>query len=78
VDDEIIYRVTRPMVEFFGPWVFDRDQHVIINLALGGRYPYKTNGITEPYYGMSEAAVRKIVNDEAALLVDWVKVIQDE
>ena len=77
VDDELIYRVSRPMVEFFGSWVFDKDQHVIINLALGGRYPYKTNGIKEPYYGISESTVRAIVNNEIALLVDWVKIIQN-
>jgi len=78
VDEELIYRVSRPMVEFFGPWVYDKKQHIILNLALGGRYPYKTNGIKEPYYGMSEATVKAIVNGEIAMLVDWVKVYQGQ
>jgi beta-glucanase (GH16 family) len=76
VDGELIYRVNRPMVEFFGPWVLDGGHHIIINLALGGRYPFKTNGIKKPYYGMSEATVHAIKSNEIEMLVDWVKVFK--
>ena len=78
VDGELIYRVTRPMVKFFGPWVFDAPQFVVVNFALGGRYPYKTNGVRKPYYGIPETTVKAINNDEIKMLVDWVKVSKYE
>jgi len=74
VDDEIIYRVTRPMVDYYGSWVFDQKYYIILNFALGGTYPFKTNGISEPYYGLPEETVRSIQKDEIKLLVDWIKV----
>jgi beta-glucanase (GH16 family) len=74
VDDELIYRVTRPMVEFFGEWAFDNEKFLILNLALGGTYPFKTNGIREPYYGLPEQTVRAIQNNLARFAVDWVKI----
>lgn len=77
VDDELIYRVTRPMVAFFGPWVFEQPHFIILNFALGGTYPYKTNCIDKPYYGLPEATVRAIQNNEIKMLVDWVKVSKD-
>lgn len=77
VDDELIYRVSRPMVEFFGPWVFEQQHFIILNFALGGTYPYKTNGVHKPYYGLPEATVRAIQNNEIKMLVDWVKVSND-
>ncbi len=74
VDDELIYRVTRPMVTFFGRWVFDNEKFLILNLALGGTYPFKTNGVNEPYYGLPAHAVQEIQNDLARLVVDWVRI----
>ncbi|WP_075064109.1 glycoside hydrolase family 16 protein [Ornatilinea apprima] len=74
IDGETIYRVTRPMVEFFGEWVFDNQKFLILNFALGGVFPYKTNGINSPYYGIPQATVEAIQRDEIKLLVDWVKV----
>lgn len=74
VDDELIYRVTRPMATFFGPWAFDNDKFVILNLALGGTYPFKTNGVRRPYYGLPDQAVEAIQNHQARFLVDWVKI----
>jgi beta-glucanase (GH16 family) len=75
IDGELIYRVTRPSVEFLGNWVFDSSQYLILNFALGGNYPFKTNGISTPYYGIPESTVEAIRNNEIKLLVDWVKVI---
>ncbi|WP_448336056.1 glycoside hydrolase family 16 protein [Bellilinea sp.] len=74
VDDELIYRITRPMVTFFGPWVFNSEKFLILNLALGGTYPYKTNGIHQPYYGLPSPAVQEIQNNHVRFLVDWVKI----
>jgi len=74
VDDELIYRVTRPMVDYYGSWVFNQKHYIILNLALGGTYPFKTNGIASPYYGLPDETVQAIQRDEIKLLVDWVKV----
>jgi beta-glucanase (GH16 family) len=74
VDGRTIYRVTRPMVDFFGPWVFDNRKFLILNFALGGVYPFKINGVRESYYGLPDATVNLIKNDQVRLLVDWVKV----
>lgn len=76
VDDELIYRITRPMVEFFGPWAFDTEKFLILNLALGGTYPFKTNGIQDPYYGLPASSVEEIHNNKARFVVDWVKIVQ--
>lgn len=76
VDDFTIYRVTRPMTEFFGSWAFNNPKFLILNFALGGVYPFKTNGIRKPYYGIAEETVQKIANNEVRLVVDWVKVLR--
>ncbi|NOH02812.1 MAG: glycoside hydrolase family 16 protein [Chloroflexi bacterium] len=74
IDGELVYRVTRPMVEFYGKWVFDGSNYLIFDFALGGTYPFKTSGLASPYYGLPEATVQAIRRDEVKLLVDWVKV----
>ncbi len=74
VDDVLIYRVTRPMVDFFGPWVFADQKYLILNLALGGTYPFKTNGVRSPYYGMPESTAQSIKDGMARVFIDWVKV----
>lgn len=74
VDGMLVYRVTRPMVDFFGSWVFDNEKYLILNFALGGVYPFKTNGIRLPYYGLPEETVHKIRDDQAFVLIDWVRV----
>jgi beta-glucanase (GH16 family) len=74
VDGKIIYRVTRPMTAFFGPWVFDNHKFLILNCALGGTYPFKTNGVETPYYGLPEPTVQMIKENQLKLIVDWVKV----
>lgn len=74
VDKRVVYRVTRAMVEHFGPWAFDNPKHLILNLALGGNYPAAVNGAVTPYRGLPEATVRSIQNDEPKIVVDWVRV----
>jgi beta-glucanase (GH16 family) len=74
VDNELIYRVTRPMVENYGRWAFDNPKYVILNFALGGAYPFKTNGVKEPYNGIPASTVDMIKARNAKFIVDWVKI----
>lgn len=76
VDGRLIYRVTRPMVEFYDRWRFDTPQHVILNFAVGGVYPFKTNGIEQPYKGVPTQTVERIKRAEVAMEVDWVRVFK--
>ncbi len=62
------------MVGFCGPWVFDDEKYLILNFALGGTYPFKTNGIRSPYYGIAEETVDRIKDDETRVMIDWVRV----
>lgn len=72
VDGRLIYRVTKPMVEHYGKWAFDNPKYLILNLALGGAYPYKTNGVEKPYNGLPASTVELIKSGKAEVLVDWV------
>ncbi len=74
VDDQTIYRVTRSMTDFFGPWAFDNRKFLILNLALGGTYPFKTNGVQEPYYGLPEPTVELIKKEDVKVAIDWIRV----
>jgi beta-glucanase (GH16 family) len=74
VDGELVYRITRAMVEQFGPWAFDNPKHLLLNCALGGNYPQKINRVKSPYLGMPESTVQLIKEDRAKVLVDWVRV----
>ena len=78
VDGHVTYRVTRPMVEHYGKWRFDTPKYLILNFALGGAYPVKTNGIKEPYTGVPQATVDQIKTGTVAMLVDWVRVYASE
>jgi beta-glucosidase len=74
VNGRTIYRVTRPMVEHYGAWVFDTPKYVILNFALGGAYPFKTNGIKTPYSGLPAETVERVKAGEVTMEVDWVRV----
>ena len=74
VDERTMYRATRPMVEHYGRWVFDRPQYMILNFALGGAYPFKTNGIKQPYNGLPAETVELIKAGQIQMEVDWVRV----
>lgn len=75
VDGTVVYRVTKPMVEFSGSWAFDNEKFLVLNLAVGGTYPFKTNGVREPFYGLGERALERIRTGEARVLIDWVRVV---
>lgn len=77
IDGELVYRVTHPMARFFGSWAFDDQKFIILNLALGGTYPFKTNGIQSPYYGISDVTIQAIQNNAVKFMVDWVRVTRD-
>jgi hypothetical protein len=74
VDGKLTYRVTRKMAEHYGKWSFDTPKFVILNFALGGAYPFKTNGIEVPYSGIPASTVARIKQGDIAMLVDWVRV----
>ncbi len=74
VDGALIYRATRPMVEHYGRWSFDNPKYLILNLALGGTYPGKTNGVKGRYPGLPDDTVHTIEKGRARVLVDWVRV----
>ena len=74
IDRQTVYRVRKPMVDFFGSWVFDNEKFLILNLAVGGVYPFKTNGIQTPYYGVGEETVAEIKENQARVMIDWVRV----
>jgi hypothetical protein len=74
VDDQTVYRVTRAMVEAHGRWAFDNPKFVILNLALGGNYPFAVNKAATPYKGITDATAQAIKEDKGIVLVDWVRV----
>jgi beta-glucanase (GH16 family) len=74
VDGALLYRATRPMVEYRGPWAYDNSKYLILNLAIGGTYPFKTNGVRSPYRGLAEETVSAIQQEKVRMLVDWVRV----
>lgn len=76
VDGRMFFNETRPMIEFFGQWAFDNPKYLILNLALGGIYPYKMTGVTRPYYGMDQQTLDSVKAGQGKVLVDWVKVSQ--
>ncbi len=77
VDGTAIYEVTKAMVEAYGPWAFDNPKFLIVNLALGGGYPFGVNGVDIPYYGIPDSTVGSIQAGEGKVLVDWVRVTQN-
>ena len=73
-DDIPMFRITKLMTQFFGPWAFDNPKYLILNFAVGGIYPFKINGVKQPYYGLPNATLELIKNNKSKMLVDWVKV----
>jgi beta-glucanase (GH16 family) len=72
VDGRVNFRVTRQMVDFRGPWAFDNEMYLVLNVAIGGTYPFKTNGVRSPYYGVPAETVDAIRDGRVTMLVDWV------
>jgi beta-glucanase (GH16 family) len=74
IDRDVVYRVTKPMVEEHGRWAFDEPKFVILNVAIGGSYPQAVNGARTPYPGLPESTVDLIKSNRLAMTVDWVRV----
>ena len=76
-DGAPMFRVTRPMTDFYGKWAFDTNKFLVLNFAVGGIYPAKINGIQRPYYGLASSTLDQIKNNQARMWVDWVRVTQN-
>ncbi|CAM5568314.1 discoidin domain-containing protein [Streptomyces hirsutus] len=77
VDDRLVQETTRNTLESTrGQWVFDHNQYVILNLALGGAYPAGWNKVTTPYWGLPQSSVDRIAAGGVRAEVDWVRVEQ--
>ncbi len=74
LDGELMYQVTRAMVEQFGAWAYDNSKFMLLNCALGGGYPASVNRVQSPYLGLPESTVQLIKQDQARVLIDWVRV----
>ncbi|QXE34500.1 discoidin domain-containing protein [Streptomyces sp. GMY02] len=77
VDDRVVQETSRQKLESTrGKWVFDHNQYVILNLALGGAYPAGWNKVTQPYWGLPQSSVDRIAQGGIRAEVDWVRVEQ--
>lgn len=77
VDDRVVQETSRQKLESTrGKWVFDHNQYVILNLALGGAYPAALNKVTQPYWGLPQSSVDRIAQGGIKAEVDWVRVEQ--
>jgi beta-glucanase (GH16 family) len=74
IDYKEVYRATRATIEAYGPWAFDNQKYLILNLALGGDFPRSVNKTEKPYLGLPAATVEAIKQDGPQFLVDWVRV----
>ncbi len=74
VDDRLYFQVSKEKITSLGPWVFDNPKHILLNVALGGIYPFTVNHIRAPHLGLAEETIQLIRQDEIQMLVDWVKV----
>jgi len=72
-----MFRVTKSMTRFFGEWAFDNPKYLILNFAVGGVYPFKINGVKEPYYGLPVSTFQSIKNKQSKMLVDWVRITKN-
>lgn len=74
VDDRMFFTVSRSKSGCLGPWMFNNHKYILLNVALGGIYPFNVYGIRDPYLGLPDETVQLIRQNEIKMLVDWVKV----
>lgn len=77
IDGREFYRVTKQMAEKYGKWAFDNPKFLILNFALGGGYPGGVNKVKEPYFGLPQASVDLVKQGKGKILIDWVRVEQN-
>lgn len=77
VDNTVFYTITRATLEAErGQWVFDHPFFIILNLALGGEYPYGYNHQdpgNDACYGLPKPTIDSLPQ---RMEVDWVRVYQ--
>jgi beta-glucanase (GH16 family) len=78
IDGREVYRATRSTIEQYGPWAFDNDKFLILNVALGGGYPHSVNHADAPYFGLPASTVDLIKAGGVQVLIDWVRVVSSE
>lgn len=76
IDDVLLKTVTRGEVNQYGEYVYDHPFFIILNLAVGGGYPFGLNGATTPYYGVPQSTANLIAQTPQVMEVDWVRVYQ--
>jgi len=77
VDEAVVRTVPRAEIEATVPWVFDKPQFLLLNMAVGGDYPESVNHATVPYRGVPAATLTAIKKGAVTMYVDWVRVTQD-
>ena len=76
-DDRPVQETTRNTLESArGECVFDHDQYVVLDLALGGAYPAGWSKVTAPYLGLPQSSVDRIAGGGVRAEVDSVRVEQ--
>lgn len=76
IDDVLVKTTTRAQVNQYGNYVYDHPFFIILNLAVGGGYPFGVNGATSPYYGVPQSTANLIAQTPQRMEVDWVRVYQ--
>jgi beta-glucanase (GH16 family) len=78
IDDKLVHTLYRVTLSSQGQeWVFDHPFFVVLNLALGGHYPFAYNGIDGSAggcYGLPETTIDALPQ---RLEVDWVRVCKN-
>ncbi|MDY7224753.1 family 16 glycosylhydrolase [Hyalangium rubrum] len=76
VDGTLVKTTTKAEVQRYGNWVYDKPLYIILNLAVGGGYPFGMNGATTPYYGVPQSTADLIGRTPQTFEIDWVRVYQ--
>lgn len=76
VDGQLFKTTTKAEVNQYGAWAYDKPMYIILNLAVGGGYPFGLNGATQPYYGVPQATADLIGRTPQVFEIDWVRVYQ--
>ncbi|GAB1643467.1 hypothetical protein KRMM14A1259_38900 [Krasilnikovia sp. MM14-A1259] len=71
VDEREFLRITPADVTPYGAWVFDEPQYLLLNMAIGGKYPASVYPADN---GLPDATKRAIQAGQVFTLVDWVQV----
>lgn len=48
-----------------------------VTVGDAGAYPFKTNGVTSPYPGITDSTVQLVKANRGKVLVDWVRITKN-